>query len=501
MLKHGLRLTSTLNACPINIHSPALPLGLQEFLKQRRYYTKIWDRRQVKESSPRLLANIGTNGKVQTRGAHTFPIKLPQTLGHEQQVINISPLYFRDSCSCHQCVDSSTRQKTFETSDLSPALNVSKYTWLPSNRLQITWENDLEHLIEHKSVFSHSFLLRSTNLKARQAFNKQTWNPTLWTRDSIIENLSSLTFQHDAYMADDRTLASAIHNLLSYGLIFIKNAPTSMDTAKQLAQRIGPLKNTFYGEIWDVKSRPNPKNVAYTSGNLDFHMDMLYLADPPSIQLLHCMKQSTEGGESRFTDAVTAFHNLQIEHYDLATTLANSSVTFHYQNDGRHLVRTRPFLEGGIQPFQQQPASSSRSTSATQKPVRIYPIHYQTINWSPPFQGPFETSGLPPQPTISANTENTAEPVSMEDYVRAAAQFKRTLCKDAFVFETKLDEGTCVIFNNRRILHARKPYTSVGGERWLRGGYVDMDYLFDRYRTLPRAEGVAGDEEGEQIGW
>lgn len=38
------------------------------------------------------------------------------------------------------------------------------------------------------------------------------------------------------------------------------------------------------------------------------------------------------------------------------------------------------------------------------------------------------------------------------------------------IFQTKLCEGTCVIFDNWRVLHARKGFS--GGERWLRGAYV-----------------------------
>jgi hypothetical protein len=44
---------------------------------------------------------------------------------------------------------------------------------------------------------------------------------------------------------------------------------------EQVAGRIGPIRETFYGASWDVKSVPNAKNIAYTSLFLGFHMDLM----------------------------------------------------------------------------------------------------------------------------------------------------------------------------------------------------------------------------------
>lgn len=52
------------------------------------------------------------------------------------------------------------------------------------------------------------------------------------------------------------------------------------------------------------------------------------------------------------------------------------------------------------------------------------------------------------------------------------------------VFEQKLEAGTAVIFDNRRIVHARREFENRGGERWLRGAYVDTDAFRSRLRVL-----------------
>jgi hypothetical protein len=47
-----------------------------------------------------------------------------------------------------------------------------------------------------------------------------------------------------------------------------------------------------------------------------------------------------------------------------------------------------------------------------------------------------------------------------------------------------MNEGDCVIFDNRRVLHARRAFDASKGERWLKGAYVDGDVFFSRVRVL-----------------
>ena len=46
--------------------------------------------------------------------------------------------------------------------------------------------------------------------------------------------------------------------------------------------------------------------------------------------------------------------------------------------------------------------------------------------------------------------------------------------------------GECVLFDNRRVLHARKAFDvgDMGKERWLRGAYVDRDPYESKMRLL-----------------
>jgi hypothetical protein len=68
----------------------------------------------------------------------------------------------------------------------------------------------------------------------------------------------------------------------------------------------------------------------------------------------------------------------------------------------------------------------------------------------------------------------------------ALKRFTDLLHQDKYTFEMKLQPGQCVIFENRRVVHARRQFTMESGERWLAGAYVDEDALLSRFRVCNR---------------
>ncbi|MCJ1333168.1 hypothetical protein MMC10_009862 [Thelotrema lepadinum] len=409
-------------------------------------------------------------GRDRSPGSHdTIKIEAPDS-SLDQASIDI--LYLRDSCSCPRCVNPSTQQKLFETSELPLDIAAQDYRWLPDGSLEVLWENDIQGMEGHRSVFSHAFLseqLRNPDQRLRASGS--LWDHVAWDKAALEKEAGALRFQYDDFISHDRTLRQLVDRLHTFGLGFVTGVPCESGALKVLAQRIGPLRHTFYGETWDVKSKSSPINVAYTADELDFHMDLLYMADPPYIQMLHCIKQSTRGGESRFADGVRAFDKFQHAYPHLVRHLTDFPVTYQYKNDGHSLRRTRRFLDGGGLTY---PMESNISGQELQ-----YLIDYESINWSPPFQGPFEQAKF---------RNSSGRTTTIRDYIEAAKTFKKLLADESAVYETKLEEGTCVIFNNRRVLHARQPFHTEGGERWLKGCYIDGDYLRDRYRILSKLD-------------
>ena len=152
--------------------------------------------------------------------------------------------------------------------------------------------------------------------------------------------------------------------------------------------------------------------------------------------------------EKLYTKSPSAFH-----------VLARVPVPYHYINDGHHLHHSHPIVS--LSPF-----PSSKHQAA--------PPAIDYINYSPPFQAPLPID-------------------TPDEFYEALKQFSDLLEEDRY--EYMLKEGDAVIFDNRRVLHARTEFreteNTVEGEphRWLKGCYLEADDVLDQRRILSeRAE-------------
>lgn len=228
-------------------------------------------------------------------------------------------------------------------------------------------------------------------------------------------------------------------------------------------------------------------------------MDLLHFQSPPRYQFLHCLHVSPdlEGGESYFVDAYKAAEILKKKDRKAFDTLSSENVGFEYKNDGHWTYAERPTFE-----------------FTKDDPERLY-----AVNYSPPFQAPFR---LHPQPGSKAVSSSTAEVSGEQSEPRTKAElaaafldtpakgpaedpterihaihsalsaYSQILQDPALRFSMQLAPGECVVFDNRRILHARTGFKlrkEHSGEkeeniRWLVGCYIDETSVRDRLRQL-----------------
>jgi alpha-ketoglutarate-dependent taurine dioxygenase len=263
---------------------------------------------------------------------------------------------------------------------------------------------------------------------------------------------------YNDYILDDKAAFKALKYLESHGLVFLTNVPdcsTSDSSASlnNIVSRIGPIRSTFYGLTWDVRSVPEAINVAYTNKFLGLHMDLCYLDLTPQFQFLHSLRARAPGGESIFSDSLRAAETLRSEDPRLFRALVEFPVTFHYYNAGQSYRQVRKTVE------------LEDPTDLT-SPIRL-------LNWSPPFQGPFEI-----------NTTPTGGKIGLNDFLKAAKKFDALIGDPANLWEYRMKESDCVIFDNRRVLHARRAFDNSKGERWLKGAYLDRDVFASRLARL-----------------
>ncbi|KAF2730211.1 Clavaminate synthase-like protein [Polyplosphaeria fusca] len=367
-------------------------------------------------------------------------------------------VFLRDSCTCPQCVDPDSKQKLFQTSDIPQNLQALCRTVQDKAKgcmVELQWDTDVPgYGPDHRTRHSTDWLRRALNTELELRGGVRNDERVLWNREKITKN--NKWVDYGKYMAEDEALFDALSHLNKYGLLFLKGVPESEESVVNIAGRIGTLKDTFYGRTWDVKSKPNAENIAYTQHFLGLHMDLLYTSNPPYLQLLHSIRARAPRGESFFSDSFHAAHTLQSQSSSHFRTLCTFPVTYHYHHPNYHYHFTRPTIELFPYPKYSEPTN----------------VAIKHVNWSPPFQGPFEAR--------IGGEKQTA----LRNYLAAAHAYERLLSAEENLYEYRLEEGECVIFDNRRVLHARRSFDASKGERWLKGAYVDDDVFFSRLRVL-----------------
>ncbi|KAJ4287199.1 hypothetical protein N0V90_012597 [Kalmusia sp. IMI 367209] len=329
-------------------------------------------------------------------------------------------VFLRDSCTCPRCVDPDSKQKLFQTSDIPQEIEGKSRIVEDAEK---GWMLEVEWQNDHRTRHSLDWLRRALNTEVELRGGVRYDDRVLWDRETIVKNNKWIDYKD--WMGEDEVLFDALSHLNKYGLLFLKNVPESEESVVDIAGRIGTLKDTFYGRTWDVRSKPKAENIAYTPQFLGLHMDLLYTSNPPHLQLLHSLRARTPGGESFFSDAFHAAQKLhQMSKTDFRTLLS---------------PRTLP------------------STAST---------------------------GLHPSKALLRLVLAEKAKPRFGNYLAASHAYEKLLSTEENLFEYRLNEGECVIFDNRRVLHARKAFDATKGERWLKGAYVDDDVFFSKLRVL-----------------
>jgi gamma-butyrobetaine dioxygenase len=426
------------------------PLAPESNLKVRFSHVK---KQQHGSSAKEVLREVPSSpfkAEFQMRGGRSFENEYYIKTDRWKY---FNPVLLRDSCVCPKCVDPSTQQKNFQSTDIPENIIAKDARVLKDGTIEIIWENDIKGFGEsHITKLPKDFFYLH-NSRHKIALDRHGLrSPITWDRECIRRNLEYVNYEE--YMTTDEALFTALRQLIEYGLLLVRKVPDSEQAVENIASRIGTLRDSFYGRTWDVKSVPEAKNVAYTDQSLGLHMDLLYMANPPGIQLLHCLRNTCEGGLSLFSDTFKAASKLDRCDFQ---RLSAGTVAYHYRNAGEHYYYQHPVLENypelGV----------------------LTPI--TTVNYSPPFQAPFPHSKQGPE-------EGGGPKKVFIEWLRSFKNFAREVESDQNLFEYRLQVGECVIFNNRRVLHGRRQFDANHGERWLKGAYVDSDVFRSRYNVL-----------------
>jgi alpha-ketoglutarate-dependent taurine dioxygenase len=245
--------------------------------------------------------------------------------------------------------------------------------------------------------------------------------------------------------SDRSRRARWLTQLLQDGIAFLSNVPSNDAGILEAAALVGRVSETNYGQVFDVRSVPQPENLAYSDLGLGLHTDNPYREPVPGFQVLHALIASPDGGESLFGDGFAIAEHLRATFPDAFQVLTRTPVPFRYQSKDAELYAERPLIQ----------LTCTGEVSA---------VHYNSRSIAP-----LRLAARDAGPFYCA-------------YRRFAA-----LLRDSrFHLQFSLRNGDLVVFDNQRTLHGRTAFSSARYPRHLRGCYLTRDSVYSEAALLRR---------------
>jgi gamma-butyrobetaine dioxygenase len=330
------------------------------------------------------------------------------------------PLWLRDNCPCPECRHESG-QRLLDTRTLPDDLAV-----VAVNGYEVAFSDG------HSSVFDPDWLRAHTRDSRSRA--RRLWGAEI--QDELP------TAQYEEVASGGEALRRWLAWVDEVGFAILTDGPTKPETVTRTAELFGFVRETNYGRLFDVKTVVNPTNLAYTGLGLGAHTDNPYREPTPTLQLLHCLASSAEGGENTLVDAFRVAEDLPPGDFDL---LARTAIRFRYADAGTELEAETPVI-----------SLDARGD--------VQAVHYNTRS-AQPFRLPADSVGR---------------------YYEAYQRFGRMLESPEYRIQFKLGAGDLFIVDNLRVMHGRTGYAASGGERHLQGCYADRDGLRSTLAVLSR---------------
>ncbi|MST32170.1 DUF971 domain-containing protein, partial [Acidimicrobiaceae bacterium USS-CC1] len=358
-------------------------------------------------------------------------------------MIAVPAVWLRDNCRCAACRDPRSGQKRFRLADLPADVAVERVEWAGEGAARtatVVFAPD-----GHRSVYPASWLEGPPPPDGDGRRDEST--KRLWVAADLP---GPPTASWGAYCAGGDVRRRVLEAVQQVGFALLRGTPTAPGTVLEVAGTFGFVRETNYGRLFDVRVEADPTNLAFTGLAIAPHTDNPYRDPVPTLQLLHCLTNAVEGGESGLLDGFRAFADLRASDPDAYGVLRRTPLPFAWTDGHAFLAAERPAVE-------------------TDPAGRI-----AAVRWNDRSLG---TLRLP-----------VAE---LGPVYAALRRFARLVAEPSRLLSLRLDAGDCLIMDNTRVLHARTAFAeSAAGHRHLQGCYADLDGLDSTVTRLRReAEG------------
>ena len=351
-------------------------------------------------------------------------------LDNDGEKKEIHPFWLRERVNGDRFVDIKTKQRLFDPTQIQENIKINDIN-LSKDFLEVTFNDgastklSIQELIEE---FSNNDFIK--------LIKKVEW-------DSYLDDLNIFEFKENFFEKEE--MYNALVSFYKYGFVIFKDVPTKDNFLINFANSIGSVRRTNFGEFFNVRSKPNPNDLAYTSLPLAPHTDNPYRNPVPCIQILHCIENNVQGGLSTLVDGFTVTEKLKKDFPKYYKILSEVKVRFQFVDqsvvleDWAEMIRVD---ENG---------------------------EFKQVRFSP---------RLDFVPLLDLD--------KLELYYNARKKISELYNSDKYRIQFKLSPGDLLMMDNYRLLHGRTAYDSNEGDRFLQGCYIDYDSTDGKLKHLKR---------------
>jgi alpha-ketoglutarate-dependent taurine dioxygenase len=330
--------------------------------------------------------------------------------------------------------DATSGQRLVDIVDL-PAAPRIRAVRADDGRVHIEWEGE-----QRGATFGLGWLAAQA---AGAAARRPELGRRLWLEGARLDPRRDFAWlELAAARAEPRVRLEWLTRLARDGLAFLAAVPCDPSTILDVAPLVGRVAETNYGLLFDVRSVPQPENLAYSDLGLGLHTDNPYREPVPGFQALHALVTSPEGGDSLFADGFALAAHLHESAPDAFRLLTTTAVPFHYRSADAELYAERPLIQLSCE-------------------GEVAAVHYNNRSIR-----------------VGAHTAPA--------FYAAYRRFAALLREPRFQLQLKLADGDLVVFDNQRVLHGRTAFTSAQHPRHLQGCYLTRDSVFSAAGLLRR---------------
>lgn len=347
----------------------------------------------------------------------------------DKEAIILHPLWLRERSKEESAVDPRSLQRLYDPETLEHNLTFEDAKQLDHDEILIKFSD------KHEAKYSLNELMCEVEKKETLPA-KIMWNS---------KNLDFKNFHFEYEANTDQQMLEILEYFHKYGFVVIRSLRPKEGEIINFAERIGFIRETNFGKTFNVRSKKQPNDLAYTSIELGPHTDNPYRRPVPSIQFLFCIENNCLGGNSTLVDGFQVAKDLMNQYPEAYKILKDTTIFFRFTDQDTVLENTGTTIELNDQGELAQIRFSNR----------LDLVPYQS-------------------------------PDKLEKYYEAKRIFHRMINSEKYMINFRLPEGGLIIMDNYRLLHGRTSFNTSEGSRFLQGLYIDHDSIESKYKILKK---------------